>query len=459
MGVTNPGLDLSSRRQRLGLLLALFAILIVRAQLSPHDWRKAEGWEYEWVAGSLASGHGYTFDRGTAWLGPYPKDMSFIPTAWVEPVHTGIIAAASRLFGKGGRLALVLLNFIWVGAACWVVFLLVDRMVGPPAGMLTAVLLALFPFDSNLLLYNIGNTSIASFVIIICAFLLIRCLERVSVARSLALGAMIGIANLTHTSSLLFAPLSAVVLLLGSRAPRLERLKSASLVLITAVCVVAPWTVRNYLTFDRLVVVRDGLGLHLHIGNPGLAQTFTRGLRIEGTDKPPPWTAKGPRQSLAKLADLKHRRALRYHSLELVTSRAPADYQLFNEVQRDQVFQARAKAFMRDHPVLVAKMMFWKGYTFLTNGGLVRTLTALVAVLGWLVMIRDIRASILMLFLLAYSAPYVLSLPIPHRYRVPAEPIVFVLIGCFLGVLIKRVSSWISARNRKLGREAIVTSQ
>jgi hypothetical protein len=59
--------------------------------------------------------------------------------------------------------------------------------------------------------------------------------------------------------------------------------------------------------------------------------------------------------------------------------------------------------------------------------GFVRSLIAVAAFVGWLAMMRDIRATSLMLLLLAYASPYVLSLPMYYRYRSPAEPIMFVL--------------------------------
>ena len=346
------------------------------------------------------------------------------------------------MFGEHGRLALVLLNFVWVGAACWFVFLIVERMIGFLTGIVTAVLFALLPFGKTDLLLYIGNAGIASFLFIVCAFLLIRCLERVSVARSLALGSVIGIANLTHAGSLLFAPLSAVLILIGSRSSGVERWKSAALVLITAICVVAPWTARNYLTFERLVVIRNGFGFQLYIGNPGLAQTFIPGIQILGRNSTPPWTAAGPRQALATLRDLEHDRALRNHSLRTIKLHAPSDYHLYNEAQRDHVFFSRAVAFMLDRPLLSVKMTFWKAYAFFANWGVVRTLIAVAAFCGWLVMTRDIRATSLLLLLLAYAFPYALSLPIYYRYRSPAEPIMFVLIGLLLGTAAKRLRLW-----------------
>jgi hypothetical protein len=443
MILANFRFDLSFRRQRVALLLVLFATLLIRYHLTPGDWRP--GWEYEWVALPLAAGHGYSFEMGRAWLGPYPGTSEYSPTAWIEPLHTVIMAASFRIFGEHGRLVLVLINFIWVGAACWLVFLLVERLVGSMIGMATAVLFALLPFGKSDLLLYIGNAGMACFLFIVCAWLLIRCLEHVSVARSLALGGAIGIANLTHAGSLLFAPLAAVVILIGSGTNSVATWKSAALVLVAAICVVAPWTVRNCLTFDRLVIVRNGFGFNLYIGNPTLAQTFVPGLQIAGIDNVPPWTAAGPRQALATLRDLEHDRALRNHALRTINSHAPSGYQLYNEAQRDHVFLSRAVAFILDKPLLSARMMFWKAYAFFAGWGLVHSLIAVAASLGWLVMMRDIRATSLMLLLLAYASPYVLSLPMYYRYRSPAEPIMFVLIGLLLGTVAKRLQLWLSA--------------
>ena len=64
-----------------------------------------------------------------------------------------------------------------------------------------------------------------------------------------------------------------------------------------------------------------------------------------------------------------HRRTLSYHSIEAIAARAPTDYRVYSEAQRDKMFSARTAAFMRANPVLVIRTMFWKGYTFFTSWG------------------------------------------------------------------------------------------
>jgi hypothetical protein len=257
-----------------------------------------------------------------------------------------------------------------------------------------------------------------------------------------ALGATIGIANITHTGSLLFAPFSAVIILAASRSSKPQAWKSAAVVLITAILVVSPWILRNYVTFDQLVSVRTNFGFQLYIGNPGLAQTFIPGLQLEDGEIEAPWTAAGPRQALARLRDLEHDRALRSNARRIITAHAPKAYESYNEAQRDSVFFARAVAFMRDKPLLSAKMMLWKTYAFFANWGLLRSLIAAAAFVGWLAMVRDIRATSLMFLLAGYVFPYALSLPLYYRYRSPAEPIMFVLIGLLLGTVAKQLQRW-----------------
>jgi hypothetical protein len=452
----NYGLRLSARSQRLLLLVFLLAILVLRGHGVFQEWTQAKGWEYEWVAGPLASGHGYSFETAKAWLVSYARASDYSPTAWVEPLHTAIMAASFRLFREHGRLVLVLMNFFWVATACWVVFLLVERLQGFMAGAAAATLFALLPFGRADLLLYIGNGAIASCLFVVCGFLLTRCLERLSLARSLALGATIGIANLTHAGSLLFGPLSAFLILAGSRSSKLEAWKSAGVVLLTPVLMVAPWMLRNYLTFDQWVIVRNGFGFQLYIGNPALAQTFVAGLPIEGTATEPPWTAAGPRQALATLRDLEHDRGLRSHSRDTIEAHAPKGYELYNEAQRDRVFFSRAVTFMRDRPLLTAEMTFWKAYAFFANWGLVRSLIAAAAFLGWLAMMRDIRATSLALLVVGYTFPYALSLPIYYRYRAPVEPVMFVLIGLLLGTVGKQLRRWSSVGcEEKLGSQSV----
>jgi hypothetical protein len=426
-------------RGRLFIILIPAIAVVLYIPIVTRQWNQARGYEYEWVAWQLALGHGYSFDSGTAWLGPYANASDYSPTAWIEPVHTAIMAVSFHLFGDQGRLVLVLLNVLWLGMTSVIIFLLIEQLVGFWPGTIMAALFVLLPFHRTELLIYIGNAAMAAFLFSLNSLLLIWCLEKVSSGRCLALGATVGIATLTHAGMLLFVPLTALIVLVGFGVRRIEVWRSVGAGLIVAILVILPWTLRNAVTFGQLIPVRNGFGFQSYIGNPGLASTFVPTLQSNATVAPPPWTASGPWQALEKLRDLEFDRAVRHYSIITIRELAPEGYSLFNEAQRDKVFLSHTVEFVREMPLLTARMAFWKVLAFFGNWGLIFRITALTAFAGWLVMLRDYRATSLMLLLAAYTIPYAISLPLYYRYRFPAEPLLFVLAGLLLGVISKRL--------------------
>jgi hypothetical protein len=406
-----------------------------------NTWTYAKGYEQEWVAGSVLSGHGFSFDPATAWLGPYSQADAFTPTAWVEPLYTFIIAAGFIVFGEYGRLFLVLLNVVWLGASGVMIFLLVRDFTNPHAGLYTALLFLLVHTHRFEVILYIGNAALAGFIYCLIAYLLIRCTRNPTLLSGAVLGGVIGLANLNHAGSLLFAPLSALIIFLANARSWAKVWQTCFLLMLTAVLILTPWVLRNYHTFGAFVPVRSGFGYQLYIGNPGLAGTFTPGMDDDAMGTKPPWVASGPLHALRLLRNLEYDAALASHSIQFVSNSGIPGYQEFNEVQRDRIFLSRSLDFLRVKPVLALQMAFWKTITFLTfwNPGL--GLLSLTAFLGSLLYIKDVRIAGISFLVVVYMLPYVTSLPLYYRYRSPIEPLFFTLAGLFLDASLQKTKS------------------
>ena len=399
-----------------------FAYTIVR------QWPTARGYEYEWIASTLASGHGYAFSSGHMWLGPYP-DGSL--SAWTDPFQTFIIAASFYLFGEYGRLVLVLLNVLWVVATALVVALCCRRASTLNISLLTAASFFLGQLHiSNPWLY-IGNVALAMFLFSLCALCLIRALEASEFRRVLTLGVVIGITNLAHAASILFGPAAAAILLARWGVRRAVAWRSAVAVTVLPLMIVAPWAARNYLTFHEFVPIRTGFGWQLYIGNVALAMTLAED-RSDNRQAAPPWTATSPREAVRLIRDLDHEAALRGYARELEVAKAPVHYASYNEAQRDRYFGSLAAAFMGENPGLVAQLVFWRLQSFLFGWDVFTTIITLCALAGILARWRDLRAVGLCALICVYTLPYALSVVFYFRYRAPIDPIMFMLIGFLL---------------------------
>ena len=82
----------------------------------------------------------------------------------------------------------------------------------------------------------------------------------------IAAGIFLGLSALTRTEMLIFAPI-ALIWFIVVKGVRKECLGAILTVLLIAVAVILPWTVRNYLVCDKVVLVSSNGGVNFFIGN------------------------------------------------------------------------------------------------------------------------------------------------------------------------------------------------
>ena len=82
----------------------------------------------------------------------------------------------------------------------------------------------------------------------------------------IAAGIFLGLSALTRTEMLIFAPI-ALIWFIVVKGARKEYLGLIFTVLMIAVAVILPWTVRNYLVCDKVVLVSSNGGVNFFIGN------------------------------------------------------------------------------------------------------------------------------------------------------------------------------------------------
>ena len=89
------------------------------------------------------------------------------------------------------------------------------------------------------------------------------------------LGLALGLACLTHGSSQVLVPCFCLALLTRPALIFSRRLRDAVLVGLVCLLTLAPWTLRNYRTFDLFIPVATGSGLQYWLGEKNYNGTFT----------------------------------------------------------------------------------------------------------------------------------------------------------------------------------------
>lgn len=224
-----------------------------------HDER-----EYLALARSLASGHGFSYeadrDSGTTQqFGRAPAYPLFLAAIGAGTVPSDSVPARVKIAqSMAGALTVCL-----IGALAW-------RLAGPPAGVASAWVAAIYPPLVWISAYALSE-SMYGLLAMAAVLLLDRALDRADAggpATRLAIGAgvLTGAAILTRPAMLFFLPVAAVWLM------RRQRYTVAALLVVTSLVVVAPWTVRNHRTYGRLVLVASEGGVTFWTGNHPLAR-------------------------------------------------------------------------------------------------------------------------------------------------------------------------------------------
>jgi 4-amino-4-deoxy-L-arabinose transferase-like glycosyltransferase len=421
-------------RRHFTLIWVIFLLLTTTLGLWDvfSKWQSVGGGEYWWIAQSLADGHSYSIDASHRWMfndfeSSYPSDKYF-PTAISEPVYPTLMALSLKVFGEYGKLAILIFQVTALTLTSVVVYFLGRKVFNPQTGILAGSILAIWHNPRPIAEQHVNPAIFVGLMMCISAFLILWCLEKVSVPRGIVLGLVLGFTCLIHVATLLFIPIAVLLVLLSACPYRPVVWKTALSILLTACVVVSPWTIRNLSVFGEFVPVRTGTGLNTHQGNPILAGTFSPGDHACSNTLGPLWKAENAREAIRLSRwDLEKTRAIYKRSYECIEQKAPQNYENFNEAQRDKFYLKNTLEFVFSAPQTFATLAYYKFIAFFSGWGRSQGLVGLLAFAGALISFRNQQARVLTLLALTFSIPYVIAVQWFYRYRYPIEPVLLIL--------------------------------
>ena len=153
---------------------------------------------------------------------------------------------------------------------CILVYLLGRRLVSEAVGLVAAALTAVYGY---FIYYNVALMTETFFIVFVlyALYLSLEIKEKPNIVRWVLLGLTLGLAALLRQTVLLFAPF---LLLWLFRELRKERIQwwVFALPVIIIVSLILPWSLRNYLVFDRFLLLNSNAGYALYASNnPELA--------------------------------------------------------------------------------------------------------------------------------------------------------------------------------------------
>jgi 4-amino-4-deoxy-L-arabinose transferase-like glycosyltransferase len=259
-----PAADEDRRYRRIlaGVVLASLAFRLVWVLAFQHmDEVFGDAIYYHFQANELADGHGF--------IEPF-KTMAFghpIATAYHPPLFTLSLALVS-LLGGTSILAHQLVGPFFGAATVLVLGLLGRYLFGWRTGITVAVVAAVHPnlWISDGLILPETPYALATGGCIFAAYALV---DRPNLRRAALFGAALGVMSLVRGEGVIFAAVLAVPLVLALLRPLgfAARLRLLAVTGLVAALVMAPWVVRNLMTFEEPTLLSTNGGTTLAAAN------------------------------------------------------------------------------------------------------------------------------------------------------------------------------------------------
>ena len=222
---------------------------------------------YHLAGGQIAEGHGLTRYDGA-------------PTAVWPPAYPALLGGIYFLTG-GSVLAAQIINAFLGGLGCLFTCLLGRRLFGDDVGLIAGVLFAAFPGDiffAPMILSEILFETVLTGAALL--FVVWNSRDGGSgLPRWFAFGMLIGAASLIRGIAVAFLIVPFGVWLLSSHSLRASLLKTC-LAGLGLVCVIAPWTARNWVELGHPVLIATSIGRTL-----GHAHSETSGPTVKALAK------------------------------------------------------------------------------------------------------------------------------------------------------------------------------
>lgn len=420
------------------LILMVSGLITVIGQ-----WQEADGWEYLWIAQNIERGHGFSYSSCNRWIAgiiDYPACKKQLQlTAYVEPGYPFFIAYMTKVFGKYGRLAILIFQVIALFLTSVVLYNIGRKVFNAATGIVAGLALSLMPQVRSLSLWEYTPAIFAGLLISFSVCLFYWCLEKISIRRGIALGAFLGFSSLIYSPILPFIPLMAFFVLISKRSFMSIQFKTALLIIVMAIIVISPWSIRNLLLFGHYIPIRSGFGSMIYESNPILAATFSSEADACSDKFGPIWKAQNAKEAVAALRiDGNKYSSLKYRALNCIEEIAPEGFKDYNEVEIDNFRQKKTFEFILSQPIIFSSLAYHRIQSFFIWGKR-RTIISLLFVIGALMALRNQKSRIMILFVLAYASTYLLVPPLFFRYAYPIEPIMLVLASYFPALIVSRL--------------------
>ena len=245
----------------LSFVLQVIAIGVLRQyRIRTEDDHFGFGWEMGRIARSIAMGQGYS--------NPYGGSTG--PSAWEPPLYPYLMAGVFKLFGvysAASAWVLLSINSLFTALTSIPVFFIARRTIGDRRAFCCAWIWALLPYEMYWSIHWLWDTTLGPFLLALIFVVSLKLQDWRGWKGWVVYGVLWGLAGLSNPSLLTFLPFSGLWVWRRRHRNGLSSFAHVALASAVFFACLSPWIVRNYVTFGRLILVRDDFGLQFRLGN------------------------------------------------------------------------------------------------------------------------------------------------------------------------------------------------
>lgn len=255
--VAESRLHFSCRISPVAIVLAVAAALRVGSILLLRSFLHPVTWEFGEIAHTVVAGLGYSISL---------PNGGRAPSAYMPPAYPYMLVLLFRLHGDNlaGYLILELIQAGMGVLLVYVIYRMALLLAGKRVAVASASLVAIFPTQ----VYACNEFHSINFYMVLGAagvYYLIRYMGQDRPRRDLeAAGLCMGMLLLFRSEALILVLIYAAILIWRLA---FDAIKPAAMFVCISLACLAPWTVRNYVVFGKVVPTTDSGGKNLWIGN------------------------------------------------------------------------------------------------------------------------------------------------------------------------------------------------
>jgi len=399
---------------RLGRMfwVALAVRLIVSAAMARSFLDPFRGyWHFGWEMGRIAD----SICRGEGFSSPF-FDASG-PTAMLPPAYPYLVAACMKLFGGytvAATFAILALNSLFASLTVFPLYFLAKRVFDDKVALVAGWAWVFFPYSIYLSGGRIYSDTLTCLLATLLWLQTIRLKTSSSISDWLLFGVIAGAGALVSPSLLGPLPFLALWLAAQRHKTRQPWLLPGLLATVALLAVITPWIVRDYRTFHRLIPLRDGFWMEVHVGYNGDTSDVT-------PDSAHPTTSAAEYAQWQKLGEIGYMDAKKTEALAFVGNHPSfvAWVTARHIVNMWTAFWSLDRKFLENEPFHIPHVFLTTALTLLVLGGLRYAWTE-----GkW----QDVLP--LVLILLTYPLVYYIT-HTSMDYRHPLDPVI-VALNCY----------------------------